>query len=208
MLEVWATLYELTGEEKYLALAKAYDHPSIFRKLEEGKDALTNCHANASIPWAHGAAKMYEITGDDRWKKLAEDFFRFAVTERGTYCTGGQNAGEFWVPPKMQGHFLGDRNQEFCTVYNMVRLADYLYRFTGKAEYADITKKISINWIFGCSRTNIPDCRRIFCRFVPERKRNGEQRPGISGAATERWCRHRRCTRNSAVFRRRRKTGL
>lgn len=141
MLEVWATLYELTGEEKYLALAKAYDHPSIFRKLEEGKDALTNCHANASIPWAHGAAKMYEITGDDRWKKLAEDFFRFAVTERGTYCTGGQNAGEFWVPPKMQGHFLGDRNQEFCTVYNMVRLADYLYRFTGKAEYADYIEK-------------------------------------------------------------------
>ena len=47
MLEVWATLYELTGEEKYRNLAKAYDHPSIFRKLEEGKDALTNCHANA-----------------------------------------------------------------------------------------------------------------------------------------------------------------
>ena len=141
MLEVWATLYELTGQQKYLELAKAYDHPSIFRRLEEGKDALTNCHANASIPWAHGAAKMYEITGDDRWRKLVETFFRFAVTERGTYCTGGQNAGEFWVPPKMQGHFLGDRNQEFCTVYNMVRLADYLYRFTGKAEYADYIEK-------------------------------------------------------------------
>ena len=64
MLEVWATLYELTDEEKYLALANAYDHPSIFRKLEEGKDALTNCHANASIPWAHGAAKQTYRTAD------------------------------------------------------------------------------------------------------------------------------------------------
>ena len=141
MLEVWATLYELTGQEKYLHLAKEYDHPSMFRRFEEGKDALTNCHANASIPWAHGAAKMYEITGDVKWRKLVESFWRYAVTQRGTYCTGGQNAGEYWVPPKMQGHFLGDRNQEFCTVYNMVRLADYLYRFTGEAEYADYIEK-------------------------------------------------------------------
>ncbi len=141
MLEVWASLYELTGKEKYLRLAEEYDHPSIFRRLEEGKDALTNCHANASIPWAHGAAKMYEITGDPKWRSLVETFWKFAVTERGTYCTGGQNAGEYWVPPKMLGHFLGDRNQEFCTVYNMVRLAEYLYRFTGKAEYADYMEK-------------------------------------------------------------------
>ena len=32
---------------------------------------------------------------------------------------------------------MGDRNQEFCTVYNMVRLADYLYKFTGDKKYCD-----------------------------------------------------------------------
>ena len=81
MLEVWATLYEATGQEKYLQLAKEYDHPSMFRKLEEGKDALTNCHANASIPWAHGAAKMYEITGDKKWIGLVEAFWKYAARE-------------------------------------------------------------------------------------------------------------------------------
>lgn len=44
-------------------------------------------------------------------------------------------------PPHMQGQFLCDRNQEFCTVYNMVRLADYLYRFTGDTAYADYIER-------------------------------------------------------------------
>lgn len=141
MLEVWATLYELTKSEKYFTLAERYSHPSIFKKLEAGIDALTNCHENASIPWAHGAAKMYEITGEDKWRILTEQFWQSAVRDREAYCTGGQGSGEYWVAPKMLGQFMGDRNQEFCTVYNMVRLADYLYRFTGKAEYAGYIEK-------------------------------------------------------------------
>ena len=36
---------------------------------------------------------------------------------------------------------MGERNQEFCTVYNMVRLADYLFRFTGNAVYGDYIEK-------------------------------------------------------------------
>lgn len=141
MLEVWATLYELTGNDKYKELADRYSNPSLFRKLLEGKDALTNCHENASIPWAHGAAKMYEVTGEEKWRTIVELFWKNAVTDRGEYCTGAQGAGEYWVPPHMQGQFLCDRNQEFCTVYNMVRLADYLYRFTGDTAYADYIER-------------------------------------------------------------------
>lgn len=141
MLEVWAALYELTKNEKYLTLAERYSHPYIFDKLEKGIDALTNCHENASIPWAHGAAKMYEVTGDAKWRSLAEKFWLSAVNDRESYCTGGQGSGEYWVGPKLLGQFMGERNQEFCTVYNMVRLADYLYRFTGDKVYADYIEK-------------------------------------------------------------------
>ena len=141
MLEVWATLFEITGQEKYKDLAEKYSHPSLFQKLLDGKDALTNCHENASIPWAHGAAKMYELTGEEKWRSIVDLFWKNAVTDRGEYCTGSQGAGEYWVPPHMQGHFLCDRNQEFCTVYNMVRLAEYLYRFTGDTLYADYIER-------------------------------------------------------------------
>lgn len=141
MLEIWAGLYADTRDERFLTLAERYSHPSIFRKLADGGDPLSNSHANASIPWAHGAARMYEVTKDAKWLDCALDFWKCAVRDRDAYCTGGQNAGEFWIPPHLNGRFLGERNQEFCTVYNMVRLAEYLYRFTGQSEYADYIEK-------------------------------------------------------------------
>ncbi|MFT3951297.1 MAG: glycoside hydrolase family 127 protein [Oscillospiraceae bacterium] len=145
MLEVWASLYEITCAEKYLTLAKRYQDAGLFRNLTDGKDALTNCHANASIPLSHGAAKLYEITGDDAWRVVTERFWENAVTARGKFATTGQNAGEFWVPPFLQGQYFGDMNQEFCTVYNMVRTADYLYRRTGETVYADYIEKCLYN---------------------------------------------------------------
>ncbi len=137
MLEVWASLYELTKDTKYFDLAEKYSHPGEFDKLMEGKDCLTNCHENASIPLAHGAAKMYEITGQKKWLEITERFWICATEEREAYCTGGQGAGEFWVPPHLNAKYLGNRNQEFCTVYNMVRLADYLFKFTSEKKYLD-----------------------------------------------------------------------
>lgn len=145
MLEVWAQLYQLTKDEKYLTLAKRYADAGLFRKLKEGKDSLTNCHANASIPFTHGAAKMYEITGDSDWLEVIKLFWKVAVTDRGMFSTTGMNAGEFWVPPHMQGHFLGSNDQEFCTVYNMVRTASYLLKYTGEAQYADYIERALYN---------------------------------------------------------------
>lgn len=141
MLEVWAGLYELTRDERCLTLAERYSRPSIFTKLENGGDPLSNCHANASVPWAHGAAKMYEITGEERWLDLVKRFWKCAAADREAFCTGGQNSGEFWIPPHKLGAFMGERTQEFCTVYNMVRLADYLFRFTGESAYLDYIEK-------------------------------------------------------------------
>lgn len=145
MLEAWATLYGLTGREKYKKLAESYGDPQMFKDLMDGKDALTNCHANASIPLAQGAAKMYEVTGEEKWLDIVKAFWKNVVTDRGSYCTGGQGAGEFFTPPHLEGRYLTDSNQEFCTVYNMVRLAEYLFRFTKEAQYADYIEKALYN---------------------------------------------------------------
>lgn len=145
MLEVWAQLYQLTKDEKYLTLAKRYADAGLFRKLREGKDSMTNCHANASIPFTHGAARMFEITGDNEWLEVIKLFWKCAVTDRGMFATSGMNAGEFWVPPHMQGHFLGTNDQEFCTVYNMVRTASFLFKYTGDKQYADYIERSLYN---------------------------------------------------------------
>lgn len=145
MLEVWADLFALTKQEKYLFLTRAYENNALFERLDAGGDALTDDHANASIPLAHGAARIAEITGDMKWIKRLEAFWKTAVTDRGMFATTGCNAGEFWIPPHSQGRYMGNEDQEFCTVYNMVRTAEYLYRMTGKKEYADYIERALYN---------------------------------------------------------------
>lgn len=145
MLEIWADLYGITNDKKYMQLAERYSDNGLFKGLADGRDALSNEHANASIPLSHGSARMYEVTGDEKWRKYTELFWKNAVTDRGMYCTGSQNAGEFWIPPFKQGQFLSINNQEFCTVYNMVRTASYLYEWTGDTEYADYIERCIYN---------------------------------------------------------------
>jgi DUF1680 family protein len=147
MLEVWANLCGLTGREEHLDLVRRYDRPRLFEPLLAGEDVLTNQHANTTIPEAHGAARAWEVTGERRWRDIAEAYWRMAVTERGCFCTGGQTCGEVWIPPHAFAARLGDKNQEHCTVYNMMRLADYLLRWTGDVSYADYWERNLYNGI-------------------------------------------------------------
>ena len=63
------------------------------------------------------------------------------------YATGGQTNGEVWTPPSELSARLGFRTQEHCTVYNMMRLADYLLRWTGDPAYADYWERNLYNGI-------------------------------------------------------------
>ena len=137
MLEVWANLYGLTGEREYLELIARYDRRRFFDPLIAGEDVLTNMHMNTTIPEVHGAARAWEVTGDARWRQIVDAYWRGGVTERGYYITGGQTNGEVWSPPSALSARLGFRTQEHCTVYNMMRLADYLLRWTDDPNYAD-----------------------------------------------------------------------
>ena len=85
MLEVWATLYEITKKEKYMILAERYSHSEMFEKLLEGRDVLTDNHANASIPWAQGAAKMYDVTAPEIMCR-STPFLPAALTHRKEIC--------------------------------------------------------------------------------------------------------------------------
>jgi len=136
MLEVWADLLEMTGKDKYKTLLERYYRSRLFQPLLEGKDPLTNMHANTSIPEVLGCARAYEITGEERWLDIVRAYWKCAVIERGCLVTGGQTAGEVWMPKMKMKARLGDKNQEHCTVYNMIRLAEFLFRQTGDPAYA------------------------------------------------------------------------
>jgi len=147
MMEVWADLYAATGKPEHLELMNRYARRRLFEPLLRGEDVLTNMHANTTIPEIHGAARAYEVTGDARWRDVVEAYWRSAVVDRGSYCTGSQTAGEVWSAPGELSARLGERNQEHCVVYNMIRLADYLYRWSGEAEYLDYIERNLYNGI-------------------------------------------------------------
>ncbi len=147
MLEVWADLYDITHEKMFRILIDRYYRGRLFDPLLEGVDVLTNMHANTTIPEALGCARAYEATGDERYKKIAMAYWDMAVTKRGGFVTGGQTMGEIWTPMHSMATRLGEKNQEHCTVYNMMRLADFMFKWTGDAVYLDYIEKNLYNGI-------------------------------------------------------------
>lgn len=137
MLEIWSQLYGVTKDPAHRRLMDRYYRKSLFDGLLAGHDVLTNMHANTTIPEALGAARAYEVTGEEKWLDIVRAYWREAVSERGFFCTGGQTSGEIWTPKHRFAARLGDKNQEHCTVYNMMRLADFLFQVTGEVQYAD-----------------------------------------------------------------------
>ncbi|MCL2548612.1 MAG: glycoside hydrolase family 127 protein, partial [Symbiobacteriaceae bacterium] len=147
MLEEWARLFRATGDPIFRELMDKYYRRNLFDSLLLDRDVLTNMHANTTVPEALGAAIAYEVTGDEKWLAIVKAYWEQAVTQRGTYCTGGQTSGEVWTPKNNMATRLGTKNQEHCVVYNMMRLADFLFRHTGEARFADYWEQNLYNGI-------------------------------------------------------------
>jgi DUF1680 family protein len=147
MMEVWADVYAATGKPQHLELMNRYTRHRLFEPLLRGEDILTNMHANTTIPEIHGAARAYEVTGEQKWRDIVEAYWLSAVTERGSYSTGSQTSGEIWSAPDELSARLGERNQEHCVVYNMIRLADFLFRWSGNRVYLDYIERSLYNGI-------------------------------------------------------------
>lgn len=147
MMEAFADLYALTGNPEHLTLMKKYEHRRLFDRLLKGEDILTNRHANTTIPEVHGICRAYELTGDARYLSIMKAYWKTAVRDRGAYLTGGQSLGEIWTPCDSMDARIGHKTQEHCTVYNMIRLADYLYRAEGGSEYQDYIEENLYNGV-------------------------------------------------------------
>ena len=148
MLEIWADLLEATGDDKYRTLIGRYYRGRLFDPLLAGVDVLTNMHANTTIPEVLGCARVYEVTGEEKYRDIALAYWKMAVEKRPAFATGGQTLGEIWTPSDTMAARLGDRNQEHCTVYNMMRLADFVFRQTGDKNCLDYLERNLYNGIF------------------------------------------------------------
>lgn len=149
MNEILYNFYNVTGKEEDLALAHRFDHERIFAPLADSRDELKGLHVNTTIPKIIGAARRYELTGEQRYRGIAEYFWR-EVTENRAYCTGGTSNGEEWDtdPGKLAGALSG-YTQECCCTYNMLKLTRHVFEWTADPRCADYYERALFNGILG-----------------------------------------------------------
>jgi hypothetical protein len=149
MNEVLYNLSAATGKAQYAATAHRFDHQRLFDPLAEGRDELTGLHMNTQIPKIVGAARRYELTGEERYRRIAEFFWKQASGPR-AYCTGGGSNHEHWRtdPGKLAGE-LSAETEECCCTYNMLRLTRHLFGWDPQARYADYYERALFNGILG-----------------------------------------------------------
>jgi DUF1680 family protein len=137
MMEVAENLYAETDDPAMLDLAEKFDQPSFFDPLAAGQDRLQGLHANTHIPKVIGMARKYELTGDERSKKIAT-FFWDEIANHRAFATGGTSTAEFWqTPPDVLAHELAPNTAESCCTYNMLKLTDHLFQWDAKPDYED-----------------------------------------------------------------------
>lgn len=148
IIETLYDAYAVTGDKKYLDLGRKYEYSAFLGPLAIEHDNLTKLHANTHIPIICGAARYYEITGDERYRAIVRYFWDRAVTHR-TYATGGCTVHERWPEPDKLADTLNWNNQECCKTYNLLRVTRYLMRWTADPAYADFYERAFVNGILG-----------------------------------------------------------
>lgn len=148
MNEVLAQLYALTGEERYLRLARRFCDREVLDPLSRGEDRLDGFHANTQIPKLVGAARLHQLTGDDALGRAARMFWQIVVRDR-TWVTGGNSEAEHFFPPEQNGLRLTHSTAETCNTYNMLRLTEQLYALQPRASWFDYFERALYNHILG-----------------------------------------------------------
>ncbi|HEV8599525.1 MAG TPA: beta-L-arabinofuranosidase domain-containing protein [Gemmatimonadales bacterium] len=149
MNEVLYNLAAVTGDNGLRGTARRFDHERIFAPLAQGVDQLKGLHANTTIPKIIGAARRYELSGDPRYRRIAEYFWREVTTAR-AFCTGGTSNGEGWnSEPYALANQLSGYTQEDCVTYNMMKLTRHLFSWTADPACADYYERALWNGIIG-----------------------------------------------------------
>jgi uncharacterized protein len=149
MNEVLYNLYAVTGDRAHAELAHRFDQARLFDALAEGRDELQGLHANTTLAKAVGAARRYELFGEERDRGLVEFFWRQVALHR-SYCTGGTSNAQRWrTGPGILARELGSTTQECCCTYNMLKLTRHVFGWNPEAVYADHHERAFVNGIIG-----------------------------------------------------------
>lgn len=144
-------LAAITGDRRWMAVGDRFTKKRVFEPLAAQKDELHGLHMNTHVPQVIGAARRYDMTGDNRFADVSR-FFWQTVTGVRTYATGGSSNNEHWLTePNHLGleWASGHDHQECCCSYNMLKLGTMLFAHDPKAAIADYYERALLNHRLG-----------------------------------------------------------
>ena len=147
MNEDLADVSAITGDKKYLELAKRFSHRQLLDPMSEGRDTLDNKHANTQVPKAVGFQRIALLDGDEKYAHAAQFFWETVVNNR-TLAFGGNSRREHFPAAQDYTDFIEERQgPESCNTYNMLKLTKRLFESDQEASYADFYERALYNHI-------------------------------------------------------------
>jgi len=147
MNEVLADAYAITGEKKYLDVARRFSHRFLLTPMSQRQDMLDNLHANTQVPKAVGFERISELSGDEMFHNAAAFFWDIVTGER-SLAFGGNSRREHFPSKEACMDFINDIDgPESCNTNNMLKLTENLHRRNPEARYADYYELATFNHI-------------------------------------------------------------
>ncbi|WP_041524975.1 glycoside hydrolase family 127 protein [Gilvimarinus agarilyticus] len=147
MNETFADVYQITGDKKYLTLAKQFSHKKVLIPLQHERDELTGLHANTQIPKIIGFERVAQESGDDAWHEAAEYFWDTVANER-SVAIGGNSVREHFHDKNDFGTMIEEiEGPETCNTYNMLKLTKLLYGRDTSLDYVSYYERALYNHI-------------------------------------------------------------
>ena len=145
--EIFADVADITGDKKYLELARRFSHKTLLEPLIGGEDHLTGMHANTQIPKVIGYKRIADLTQNDAWDQAARFFWNTVVNNR-SVCIGGNSVREHFHPADNFTSMINDvQGPETCNTYNMLRLTKMLYETSADVHFMDYYERALYNHI-------------------------------------------------------------
>ena len=145
--EIFADVYGITGDEKYLELAKRFSHRVVLDPLLEKKDALTGMHANTQIPKVIGFKRIADLGSNKDWSEASEFFWNTVVNNRSVSIGGNSVREHFHKSDDFSSMMTSEQGPETCNTYNMLRLTKMLYQTSANTSYMDYYERALFNHI-------------------------------------------------------------
>ena len=160
--EAFYNLYAITGEKRYLDLARFFYHNDVIDPLKDGNTDFGTKHTNTFIPKVIAEARNYELTSDANSRELAELFWH-SMTCHHCFATGSLSQKEhFFDPAKMASNINGYTGETCCT-YNMLKLSRHLFCWNADPAVADYYERALYNHILA---QQDPESGMV-CYFLP-----------------------------------------